>query len=56
MTKSTVVSPNCGDSALHLRAAGLHSITRAGSNSAAGSEPTQRTVAYLVRRAARHLV
>jgi hypothetical protein len=27
MTKSTVVSPNCGDSALHLRAAGLHSIT-----------------------------
>ena len=27
MTTSTVASPNCGDSALHVRAAGLHSIS-----------------------------
>ena len=27
MTTSTVASPNCGDSALHLRAAGLYSIS-----------------------------
>ena len=56
MATSTVASPNCGDSALHLCAAGLHSIVGPVRTPLPEAEPPERTGAHLARRAARHLV